>query len=202
MTIKAYLRDELRKIGPNDLLPDSSFKTALWTFFTWAALAILFVGATSWLGQFKSTKYLTDTISEGIGPHLWNVVGTFGCTFLGALVIAPKTKLLAILASEAFANTYVIGALSFGLLAGQVAELFITAPPAPKVYWLYAIAFPILFAALAALNLSTWYLSYLSSPARLSKGFLCQLAKVDMRLRLPVGLALTFLPLIYAICQR
>lgn len=200
MTVKEYILGELRKVEATSLVPGRSIKTALWAFFTWGMIAALFVGATHWLAQFRSTAYLSAAISEGLGPHLWNVLGTFGIGFFGALVIAPRVRFLAVLASEAFANTYVVGALTLGILVGQIAYLFYSAPPPPPVYWLYIVAFPVLLAALAVLNVLTWYLSYLSDPTRLATGFPAQLAKIDPRLRVPTGLALILLPLVYSVC--
>lgn len=158
--------------------------------------------ATRWLGNYRSVKYLDAAISEGIGPHLWNVVGAIGAVLFGLFLILPTQRWLAKAANSVLVNTYAIGALTFGLLLGQWFYAFQTANLERWQAWANAVGFGFLFLDVFVLNFSVWYLGYLSAPDRLNTGFASKLTSVDLRLRFLAGSALGVLTICFLMAEK
>lgn len=157
---------------------------------------------TRWLGGYRSVEYLDAAISEGIGPHLWNVVGAIGAVLFGLFLILPTQRWLAKAANNVLVNTYAMGALTFGLLFGQWFYAFHTANLERWQAWANALGFGFLFLDVFFLNFSVCYLGYLSAPERLNTGFASKLASVDLRLRLFAGAALGVMTVYFLMMEK
>jgi hypothetical protein len=99
-------------------------------------------------------------ISEGIGPHLWNVVGTLGLVLVGFFLLFPRSQFIARSAHQVLINTYAIGGLSFGLLFGQLSTALASAAANVALWkaWLMGAGGVFLAFQALALNFSLWYL--------------------------------------------
>lgn len=198
----AYLRSQLSTFTSSDFSPRPAIANAAAIFFGWAIPAFLGVMFTRWLGNCRSVEYLDAAISEGIGPHLWNVVGSIGATLFGLFLILPTQRWLAKAANNVLVNTYAIGALTFGLLFGQWFYAFQTANLERWQAWANALGFGFLFLDVLVLNFSVWYLGYLSSPDRLNTGVASKLLSVDLRLRALAGTGLGVMTLYFLMAEK
>lgn len=101
----------------SDFIPNESLKEAFTIFFAWALPAFLFV---LWANTFyPEVEFYQAAINEGIGPNLWNSIGSFGLFAFGVAVIFSKFSTAALVAKQILSSTYAIGCLTFGLLVGQ-----------------------------------------------------------------------------------
>lgn len=200
--MKAYLRAQFLKFNRDDFSPRLELSNAALIFFAWAIPAALSITVTRQLGRFASVTYLNAAISEGIGPHLWNVVGIIGVVLFSLFILAPRAKWLAVAANRVLVNTYAIGALTFGLLFGQWANAFAAATLDRWQAWANGVGFSLLFMLVISLNFLVWYLGYLSSPTRLNTGFAVSLSSVDFRIRFVLGILLGAVAILFLMMER
>ncbi|NAW64793.1 hypothetical protein, partial [Photobacterium halotolerans] len=100
-----------------DINPGNSYKEAISVFLAWTVPAFIFV---LWASNFyPEVKLYHDAITEGIGPNLWNVIGSFGFFSFGIAMIFSNHTGPALVADKVLSNAYAIGCLNFGLLSGQ-----------------------------------------------------------------------------------
>ena len=75
--ISNFLSSQFEHFERNDLFPETQhLSEALTIFFSWSVPAFLFVWWSS--TYFPEVQFYKDAIDEGLGPHLWQVVGSFG----------------------------------------------------------------------------------------------------------------------------
>lgn len=158
MTVKNYLIKKLSIFNISDFSPRGKFKELLTIFSAWAIPAFLFVLWSS--SYYPDVKFYEKAITEGIGPNLWNAIGSFGIFSFGlALVFLPYTT-PSFVAKQILLNTYAIGCLTFGLLVGQWCLL-----PFGELEWwqqgLFGFTSVFLLFLVLVYNLVIWYLSFL-----------------------------------------
>jgi hypothetical protein len=195
--MKAYLRREFSKFSGNDFSPCPEIWNAVTTWLAWTVLAALSVSLTRWRCRFAGAEYFNAAIEEGIGTHLWNVLGCIGIMSFGLFVAKPDAKRLAMAANWVLLNTFAIGSLTMGLLFSKLVNAFIGADFKHLETWGYGVVFVLLFIIVTTLNTSLWYLGYLSMPARLGTGFAETLSRVDLRLRVVFCLLFVSLPVFF-----
>ncbi|MGZ8183880.1 MAG: hypothetical protein ACXWT1_18155 [Methylobacter sp.] len=198
----SYLREQFLKFSRSDFSPKPELGKAAIIFLAWALPAVIAVTFTRWRAHFASVEYFDTAISEGIGPHLWNVVGTVGVVLFSLFILAPRAKWLAVAANNVFVNTYAIGALTFGLLFGQWVNAFASANLDRWQAWAYGAGFGFLFVLVIALNFSVWYLGYLTMPTRINTGFAVKLSTIDFRVRAVLGLLLGTVTVFFLMMER
>ena len=198
----AYLRSQFSIFTSSDFSPRAGLGKAAAIFLGWAIPAFLGVMFTRWLGHCTSVEYLDAAISEGIGPHLWSVVGAIGVVLFSSFLLLPRKRWLARAANNVLVNTYAMGALTFGLLFGQWLYKFQTANLVRWKAWANAIGFGFLFIDVFVLNFSVWYLGYLSAPNRMCTGFASKLTSVDFRVRAFLGLSLGIAAVLFLLTER
>lgn len=163
----------------------------------WAAPSFLIVWLVARYREHVPSAYIEAAISEGIGPHLWNVVGTLGLVLVGFALLFPRSRFIARSAYQVLINTYAIGGLSFGLLFGQLATALASAAVnvASWKAWLMGTGGVFLAVQALALNFSLWYLGHLMASREASDGFLHRVEGVALRLRVVAFLFLAVLPI-------
>lgn len=200
--MNSYLREQFLKFDRSDFSPRPELGKAATIFLAWALPAVIAVTFARWRGRFTSVEYFDRAISEGIGPHLWNVIGSVGVILFSGFILAPRTKWLVVAANNVLVNTYAIGALMFGLLFGQWANAFASASLDRWQAWAYGAGFGFLFAVVIALNFSIWYLGYLSMPARINTGFAAKLSTIDFPVRAVLSLLLGTAAVFFLLTER
>lgn len=116
--LREYLRAQLQQFDRTALWSSHIAKEGALIVFWWAAPAFLIVWFVARYREYVPSAYFEAAISEGIGPHLWNVVGTLGLLLVGLALLFPGSRFIARSAYQVLINTYAIGGLSFGLLFG------------------------------------------------------------------------------------
>ena len=162
------------------------------------AIAFSFVLAVDRFHEHVPSVYLQAAISEGIGPHLWNVIGTLGLVLFGLALLFPRVHFIARSAHQVLINTFAIGGLSFGLLFGQLATALVsaTANIATWKAWLIGAGGLFLAIQVLALNFSLWYFSQLMASREEADHFLHQVERVALRLRVAAFLVISVTPLV------
>ncbi|WP_200182646.1 hypothetical protein [Ectothiorhodospira mobilis] len=142
------------------------------------------------------SSYLEAAISEGIGPHLWNVIGTLALFLVGLALLFPRSKFIAKSAHQVLINTYAIGGLSFGLLFGQLATALVSASANVEAWktWLMGVGSAFLAIQVLLLNFSLWYLGHLMASREQDDGFLHRVEQVDLPLRVVAFALFSALP--------
>lgn len=200
--MNSYLTMQFSKFQRSDFSPLPGGWNALIIFLAWATPAAVVVTLTRWRGRNTSVRYLDSAIAEGIGPHLWNVVGTLGLVLFGLFILQPNSRWIAVAANNVLINTFAIGALTFGLLFGQWSNAFATANLQRWQIWAYGAGSGVLFSMVLVLNFFLWYLSFLSAPERLNIGFAANLSKIDFPLRYFLGIPLVTMPVLLLLMEQ
>jgi len=146
--------------------------------------------------------YLDAAISDGIGPHLWDVVGILGFALFGLAVLLPRCKLIADGAYQVLTNTSGMGWLAWGLLFG----LFIARVPA-ELSKLAAWKAGVLEASVTffmlkifVLNFLVWWFGNLMRSNANNGDFLRRVERLDLRLRVIMFICLSILlPVLFVI---
>ncbi len=192
----SYLRAQFQQFSTDDFSPRSGILGAIGSFVAWSFPAFLAVMFTRWLGRCRSVQYFDAAIAEGIGPHLWNVIGTIGIFLFGLFLLLPQERWLARASNSVLINTYSIGSLTFGLIFGQWFYEFQMVTLEAWHAWANALGFGFLFFVIFMLNLFIWYLGFLSDPSRLNIGFASTLPRLDFRIRGVISLVLCLLDVV------
>lgn len=195
--LREYLLTQLRPFDRAALWSSNVAKEGAFVIFWWAAPSFLIVWLVARYREYVPSAYLEAAISEGIGPHLWNAVGTLGLVLVGFALLFPGSRFIARSAYQVLINTYAIGGLSFGLLFGQLATALASAAAnlASWKAWLMGAGGVFLAVQVLALNFSLWYLGHLMASREASDGFLHRVERVALRLRLVAFLFLAVLPI-------
>jgi hypothetical protein len=176
----------------NDIYPGAYIKEALIVFSSWVFPAFIFVVWSS--VYYPHVEYYQSAISEGIGPNLWNVIGSFGFFAFGVAIVFSKYLLPVRVARYILFNTYAIGSLSFGLLLGQWWLLLVNQE---LIWWhrgLFGVTSGFLLAIIFFYNIAIWYLSFLIRIESNEKSpFLIKLEKMNVLWRIVIGSFMTLL---------
>jgi len=130
-------------------------------FLGWVILPALFVVVTRFLSRFREVQYYDSAIAEGVGPHLWNVIGVFAFMFFGVALVFPRTMWLAKFASHTLISVFCIGSLMIGILLGELLALYDTNYISEWRNWLQGVGVFALFALVACMNSIAWHLGSL-----------------------------------------
>lgn len=111
------IEEQFNHFSKSDFFLKRQFLEGLIIFCAWAIPSFMFV---SWSSIYHpDVEFYRSAISEGIGPNLWNVIGSFGLFLFGLTITFPNYSWLAGIAWKILSSTYAIGSLSFGLLLSQ-----------------------------------------------------------------------------------
>ncbi|TAK89404.1 MAG: hypothetical protein EPO09_17385 [Aquabacterium sp.] len=195
--IKEYLRQQLSHFDSTALWSPVIIRDAARVLGYWAVPSFLTVIAVATFKEHVPSKYLEAAIGEGIGPHLWNVIGTLALILVGLNILMPGSKRLANAAYQVLTNTYAIGGLTLGLLCGQMAVGLAALPKSIELWrvWLLGTGGAFLVFQAMTLNFSLWYLGHLMDPQQPTNGFLQRVQAVDLRLRVVAFALFSVLPI-------
>lgn len=187
--MKIFLRDQFKHFELSDVWPGRRFREAILVFLSWAFPAFLFViWSTTY---YPDVKFYQEAISEGIGPNLWNVVGSFGLFVFGIAVVFSKHFLPSAIAKHILSNTFAIGSLLFGLLFGQ---WYVILKHIDFGWWkngLFGVTSGLLLLVVLIYNLTIWYLYFLiSNDGKEKSEFLVKLEQMHWLWRAGIGLGL------------
>ncbi|CAJ9280058.1 Uncharacterised protein [Burkholderia pseudomallei] len=194
--VRSYLKAQLapfnRSFFWSTIVPIEGLRVAFW----WAAPATV---AVLFITHFKNrlpASYLEAAISDGIGPHIWNVVGMLGLVLFGLALLFPKIKFIATGAYQVLINTYGMGGLAIGLLIGKIGAQLPSSLSKIELWkaWLAGTGIALLMLELFVLNFSLWCFASLMRSTKEDDGFLRHVASIDLRLRLFAFILLSILP--------
>ena len=199
--MKTFLIEQFKHFEIMDVLPGKQIKEAIVVFLAWAVPAFLFV---LWASVFyPEVKFYKDAITEGIGPNLWNAIGSFGFFSVGVAIIFSKYFYPSVIAERILSNTYAIGSLSFGLLLGQWSFLL---THNDLIWWkvgFFGITSGLLLVVVFFFNLFIWYLSYLIKPSNSGESdFLFKLGQMHILWRVIIGLIFCAITLVLFLSEK
>ncbi|MCV2439849.1 hypothetical protein [Paucibacter sp. DJ2R-2] len=202
--LRQYLSTQFQPFDRAALWSSQVAKEGALIVFWWAVPSFLFVWLVSRFRDYLPAAYLESAISEGIGPHLWNVVGTLGLVLVGFALLFPRSRLIARSAYYVLINTNAIGGLSFGLLFGQLFTRFAASTKNLALWkvWLMGAGGVCLAIQVLALNFSLWYLGHLMATREASDGFLHRVERIDFPLRLFAFLFFGTFPVILLFMEK
>lgn len=192
----AYLKEQLTPLGRPAIWLQFSVIEGARIIFWWAAPSMLAVWLITYFRKYLPFSYLDAAISDGIGPHLWNVVGLLGLALFGLAVLLPRCKFIANSAYQVLTNTYAMGGLAIGLLVGQITARIPSALSKLELWkaWLMGTGIAFVTLELFALNFSLWCLASLMRTTAGHDGFLRRIEGIDLRLRFLAFVFLSILP--------
>ncbi|VBB12296.1 hypothetical protein [Burkholderia stabilis] len=190
--LKAQLAPFNRSFFWSAIVPIEGLRVAFW----WAAPATVAVLLITHFKNQLPSGYLEAAISDGIGPHIWNVVGMLGLVLFGLAVLFPTIKFIATGAYQVLINTYGMGGLAIGLLIGKIGAQLPSSLSKFELWkiWLAGTGIALLMLELFVLNFSLWCLASLMRSTKEDDGFLRRVASIDLRLRLFAFILLSILP--------
>lgn len=166
--MKKFLTEKLSIFEKGDFVPGNHLWGAVTIFLAWSLPAFLFV---VWADKFyPDVEFYQSAIREGVGPNLWNTIGSFGLFAFGLALSLSSFSIPSLVAKQILINTYAIGCLAFGLLVGQWYLL----PFNELVWWqqgLFGVTSALLLIIVLLYNMAIWYLSFLiqNSPDKKSR---------------------------------
>lgn len=194
-----YMRSQLSCFRKESLWSARDINEGMLIIFCWAIPAFLIVCLVEYFHDYLPANYLKAAVSEGIGPHLWNVIGVISFVFVGFAILLPRSKFIARCAYHLLVNTYAIRGLSLGLLTGQL--LIYSDPVVGSVdlwkAWIISTGLILLVALAFLLNFSFWYLGVLMNSQGKSGGFLHCMESVDLWIRVFAFIFLSILSTVF-----
>jgi len=203
--MKNFVTNQLAVFQKSDFWQKENVFKAIRLFMAWAIISCVFVLIVEQIdqtAQIYPVGYLQKAIKQGIGPELWNVIGAFGFFFLGLTLLFPQFKIFSEIACHVLETTFGVGALMFGLLAGETISAFSSVSIVSWKTWFWEVSLTGLFAILFCINLLVWYFSYLSGKQSRRYGMLKKLKSVSFLLRCPLALLLIILPIGVLLLER
>ena len=190
------IRKNCLHFNKGDFSPRYGLAEATIIFCAWSIPAYFFVWIIHWLSKYMAAEYFNKAIAEGIGPHLWNIMGVFGFSLFGMSLMFPTSKFLSLIANRVLVNTYALGSLMFGLLLGQISSRFLTASLEKWSRWLNVGGFFVLvFILVFGINFFAWYLSFLIYNRNGKSLFLEKAKRMDLSCRVCFGLVVIIVPI-------
>jgi hypothetical protein len=170
----------------------------------WAIPAIIMVWLVDRYHEHIPSAYLMAAISEGISPHLWNVMGTLALVLTGLSFLFPRSKLVAKSACQILISTHAVGGLLFGLLSGQLATAFMRMSARGAIWKICLAGAGSAFWAILALllNFFIWYLGYLMTSREKNDGFLHRVERVSLWPRMAVFVLLSGSPVAFLFMEK
>lgn len=192
--MRAPLVNKLSHFEKDDFLPRKEIWEPIAILLAWALPAFVFV---LWVNAYyPENEFYKAAINEGIGPNLWNAIGSFGVFSFGVTVVLSSYYMPSLITKQILLNTYAIGCLTFGLLVGQWCLL----PFDELVWWqqgLFGITSVFLLLVVFIYNSVTWYLSFLIQNHQGKKSnFLINLEKIHWAYKTILGLFISFLSML------
>ena len=184
--VPKFIKSSLSPFDLRSLNPANGIKSGLLKLSAWALPAFLFV---AWAKHHQDVEFYSSAVTEGIGPNLWNAIGSFGLFFFGLSVVLPKSTSITKAAYTILDNTFAIGCLTIGLLIGQWFFILIDES---LVWWhrgLFGVISTPVLAVIIFYNLVIWYLSFLvQTSIKGESSFLFNIQKLNIIWRLFFGL--------------
>lgn len=189
--MKSYIQAQFHSFDRHALWSQNVLKEGGSLIFWWAAPSFVLALLVDHYRGHIPTSYLETAISEGISPHLWNVIGTVAFVLFGLTLLFPRWKFLSKSAYNVLINAYAIGGLSFGLIFGQLVTAIASASENINAWkmWLMGTGSIFLIFVSLSLNFSLWYLGHLTGSGESNSEFLRRVEQVNLRIRF-VGFAL------------
>ncbi|MDN2696863.1 hypothetical protein O0882_11075 [Janthinobacterium sp. SUN073] len=179
------------------ILKREEFLEGMTLFLYWSIPSFFFALLQKIEGHNFPSLYIKSAVEEGIGPHIWNIFGSIGLVFFGLTIIAPKFKFFRISASQILLNTYAMGALSIGLMIGNLLIIFESSRFDLWNEILLKISFFLSFTTIIIINFAIWYCSKIIGKEEQNDSLIDLFAKVDTKIRLPLGLSIATLPIVF-----
>lgn len=194
--LKNYLDSQLQPFDRALLYSNIAMSPFFYSVFKWMFSAITLVLLTQYLSYYITVSYINLAISEAISPHLWNVLGTIGMSFLGLIFLFPSTT-IANSIHGVFDNTYKMGLFSLGILIGQFIILFPSTLEKLDFFHQLLLIITVFIALIYIffLNFSMYYLAKLVTSKNLNGNFLFHIQKLDFPLKV-FGSLIFYLPLL------
>lgn len=176
------------------------FEGAVRDSVTWGISGLLLVLLATVATDYSSGEYLTIAAGEGLGPRLWNVIGTAGLVFFGVFLMRPLAG-TAYLANLFLSGTHSLGAFMAGLILGG----FLLQIPAMFVdhgwVWLsiWTVVLSVGLATCVLMNFCVWYIGWL---VKQQGPFLNWLNGIGVKYRISVGVFFALMPLVSLIIQK
>lgn len=195
---KAFLTNGLSHFNRSDL-PSKKvlFETGA-TFLFICILSVLFyIGAKSLSSRPILMHYLMKACEEGVSVYFWNILASFGFMLLGLVIVFP-VNILANASSVVLSSINSVSAIMFGLLVGQViyGVSALTAELGNKI-WGWGLVGVLLGIILFFFMAFVWIASYLPT----QPSFLGKVRQTHLAIRIPVGVSIFILPIVWAYCQ-
>jgi len=192
-----YIEEQLSSFDRTEFCSPLVFREGARVAFWWVMPAMAAVWFITRYKEHLPFAYLDAAISEGIGSHLWTVVGMLGLALLGLAILLPRCKFVADSAYQILVNTCAMGWLACGLLFGLLiarvpAEL---AKLAAWKAWLLEAGLATLMLEVFVLNCWIWWLGNLMRSGGSDGGFLRGVELLDLRLRFAAFVFLSVLPI-------
>lgn len=195
--LQEYIISQLKPIRYGFSLEREELLEGITVFLYWSIPSFFFALLQKIEIRNFPALYIKSAVEEGISPHIWNIFGSIGFVFLGLTIIAPKFKFFRISAAQIFLNTYAMGALSIGLMIGNLSILF----ESSKIeFWngiFLKILFFLLLITLIAINFSAWYCAKIVTKEKQGDNFIHLLVKVDLKIRFTLGTFIATLPIVF-----
>jgi len=184
--IDLYIKKQFAHFERDDFWPGVEWRGAITVFLAWVIPSCLFVMWSQ--NYYPHVEFYKKAITEGLGPNLWNAIGSFGLFAFGVAIVFSKFSTPKNIAISILSNTYGIGCLTFGLLLGQ----WFTALSDTEIIWwkvgLFGVTSALLLVVVFFYNLFIWYLSYLLGGRENQKSlFLKKLEQMHWLWRASIG---------------
>ncbi|AXI02645.1 hypothetical protein [Aquirhabdus parva] len=186
-TVNSYLKKQLNYIDFGSLWAPRIWKRGVKfiSFFTLVPIPVVLFSNELSVGVTK--EYFDNAIAEANGPHLWNIAASAGFLLFAALFLFPRSVRLAGLTKFTLDNALAVGALSLGVIIGQVLTALMKMQniSSNQLFTLFALTFfgsIYIFSA----NFILWYCSKLTTIRNQSAEiiFLTNINGIDIKLRL------------------
>lgn len=185
------IKSQFSHFNRNDFNPGSKLFEAIAEMLYWVIPAVLFVFITQ--KHYPDVEFYKSAMDEGIGPNLWNAIGSFGLFAFGIAIALSKEIWPSKIARNILQNTYSIGCLTIGLIIGQ----FFSQYPTNALWWqhgLFGVTSVLLIGIVILYNLSIWYLGFLIQNSESGKSsFLTKLEQMHSIWKVIIG---TFIALL------
>lgn len=163
-----YLSEDIKHLNFSKKSFVSAIKDGAKIFSWWSLPAACFVYFARGFSENVPIAYFELAISEGIGPHLWNVIGALGLVLTGLLLLFPNSRALAKAAYQVLSNTFAMGGLTFGLVVGKL--IFGMAHESVSMdawhLWLVGLGSVLLTVQVLYLNFALWCLACIARPSK------------------------------------
>ncbi len=199
-TLKNYLNKQFAGFENLIFLDKKEVKKSIFISIIWISIAFFITCLSKFGSDYLPNVYLRNAVTEGIGPHFWNIIVMGGLFLIGLFFLFPKYYFFQKSAYKTLNGAYISGLISLGLLIGELTFSFPSLFPIFETWKISLILILLIFSLLLVYGLV--YFTFYLSKVMISNSINEKIYNLDFSLRLIGFILFSIMPVLFFLMEK